>query len=210
MVYNSNMRLPENIILKNILTEDEIAKVYDVVNSTDMDNTLVQTNMGHRAYLVSLGEEIRTKLEKVVQDEFGTGWILNAYQFARYSQKYGYVNKLYPHFDDAFEDHKLTLDVQLRATKPWAIVIEGQPFTLNDNEALIFSGTDQIHWREDVKFDDEDIIDMIFCHFTLVDDPRGKINKEWLDKMQEREDYWKPIVNISDRAILIEKESNGE
>lgn len=210
MVYNKSMRLPENIILKNILTEEEIAKVYDVVNSTDLENTVVQNSMGHRAYLVSLGEDIREKLEKVVQDEFGSGWILNAYQFARYSQKYGYVNKLYPHFDDAFEDHKLTLDVQINATKPWPIVIEGKAFTLNNNEALIFSGTDQIHWREDVKFDDEDIIDMIFCHFTLVDDPRGKIDSEWIKSMQEKEDYWKPILNISDQPILTGSYQDGE
>jgi hypothetical protein len=89
-------------------------------------------------------------------------------------------------------------------------MIEGKAFTLNNNEALIFSGTDQIHWREDVKFDDEDIIDMIFCHFTLVDDPRGKIDSEWIKSMQEKEDYWKPILNISDQPISTGSYQDGE
>jgi len=204
MVYNrymETMEQIENIIVDNVLSDEDIKNIYDIVNSTDFETTIVQRSMGHRAYLVSLGEDIRLKLEKTIQDIYGQDWILNAYQFARYTTEWGYQLKLYPHFDDAFEDHKLTLDVQIKGTKPWPIVIEGNPITLKNNQGLVFSGTDQIHWREYLDFDSNDYFDMIFCHFTKVNDPRGKVTKEWIDKMSIKEKYWKEKCNIPEEAI---------
>lgn len=191
----------ENIIIDNVLTQEEIDGIYKIVDATDFETTVVQKAMGHRAYLVSLGENIREKLEKTIQNIYGEDWILNAYQFARYTNDWGYKLKLYPHFDDAFEDHKLTFDVQIRGTKPWPIVIEGNKKTLSDNQGLIFSGTDQVHWREYLEFDDNDYFDMIFCHFTKKDDPRGKITKEWTDMMSKKEKYWKDVCNIPENEI---------
>jgi len=191
----------ENIIIDNVLTQEEIDSVYKVVNSTDFETTLVQKSMGHRAYLVPLGEDIRIKLEKTIQDIYGDDWILNAYQFAKYTKEWGYKLKLYPHFDDTFEDHKLTFDIQIKGTKAWPIVIEGNSKTLKDNQGLVFSGTDQIHWREYLDFNDDDYFDMIFCHFTKQNDPRGKVTKDWTDKMYEKEKYWKELCNIPEEPI---------
>lgn len=201
MVYNSNM---ENIIIKDIFNDEQIKQIYEIVDSTSEELTTVQTSLGHKAYLVGLGENIREHLEKIVQEKFGKDWILNAYQFARYSTSYGYIPKLYPHYDDAFEDHKLTLDVQIKGTRPWAIVVEGTPYTLKDNEALVFSGTDQIHWREDLKLDNTDYFDMVFCHFSKLNDPRGKITKEWKRKMKQDAEVWIEKIGISDQSIKLE------
>ena len=194
----------QNIIIKDILSEDQIKQIYEIVDSTPEESTTVQDRIGHKAYLVSLGENIREHLEKIVQDRFGEDWILNAYQFARYSKEYGYMPKLYPHYDDAFRDHKLTLDVQIKGTKPWGIVVEGDEYILNNNEALTFSGTDQIHWRSDIEFNDDDCFDMIFCHFSKVNDSRGKIGEEWLNYMKYKEEFWLNKINISSEAIKLE------
>lgn len=196
----------KNIVIDDVLTPEEHKIIYEIIDSTPMDNTKVQTRIGHRAYLVSLTEPIREKLEKTVQDIFGDKWELNAYQFARYSDKNGYVQKLPPHYDDAFEDHKLTLDVQVKSNMSWGIVVEGKTYTLKDNQAVVFYGTDQIHWREDIKFPEDGFMDMIFCHFSLKDKKAGLISEEHKEDMKQREIDWLKIVNISREELTTEKE----
>ncbi len=200
----------ENKIIKNILSEEQIKKVYEVVDSTPDDRTRLQTRLGHKAYLVGLGDDIKKRLESVVQEHYGKDWVLNDYQFARYSKKYGYEPKLYAHFDDAFQTHRLTLDVQVHSTVSWPIVVEGKEFLLNDNEGVVFSGTDQIHWRTNLELSDDDVVDMIFCHCENINDPRNPITKEHLDEMHKREKIWADKVNITREEILVDREGNGE
>jgi hypothetical protein len=187
----------ENIIIKNILNKDQIDHIYSVVNSTSEKNTKIQQRLGHKAYLVSLGEEIRKHFEEVVQKYYGDEWILTNYQFARYSTKFGYKPKLYPHFDTAFDVHKLTLDVQISSTVDWPLVVEGKEFLLKDNEGLIFSGTDQIHWRSDLDLSENDVVDLVFCHCERKDGPNRTISKEHKKNMEVREKQWQDKVLIS-------------
>jgi hypothetical protein len=194
----------ENIVLKNILTDEEIKDVYETINNTPEDKTRVQDRIGHKAFLTGLPEHVRLKMEKTVQDIYGKEWVLEAYQFARYSLDYGYVPKLYPHYDDAFDVHRLTLDVQVYGTKPWPLVVEGRSFTLEDNEALIFSGTGQIHWREPIDFTADDQFDMIFCHFHKINDETSGVTQEWLDHMSSKMDYWVKEVGIETAALKVE------
>lgn len=202
MVYNITMekvQKTENIIIDNIFSQEQIDYIYDVINNTPEDKGVVQTRLGHRAWFADFNEDLRLHLEKIVQDRFGSEWHLNEFQFARYSNDYGYLPKLYPHFDDAFSHHKLTLDVQIRANTEWPIVIEGVPFTLKDNQGLIFSGTDQIHWREDKTLADGEFLDMFFCHLQK-DIP---ISQEWKDMMKTRENEWLSKIGISRDEIKI-------
>lgn len=211
MVYNMYMEKLENwveqldnIILSDILTEDEIESIYASIDNTPEEQTITQDRLGHKAYLVPFDERVRRKLEKTVQDVYGEDWVLEAYQFARYSLDYGYVPKLYPHYDDAFDVHRLTLDVQLYGTKPWALVVEGKSFALKNNEGLIFSGTGQIHWREPIDFTSEDRFDMVFCHFHKINDETSSVTEEWLKKMKNKMDIWLDKVGIETKALKVE------
>jgi hypothetical protein len=73
----------ENMIIKNILTQEQIDHIYSVIDSTPEENTRVQTRLGHRAYLVGLGEDLRKHFEEIVQKYYGDEWVLTDYQFAR-------------------------------------------------------------------------------------------------------------------------------
>jgi hypothetical protein len=196
----------DNHIIKDILTEEDYVNIYSVVDSTPEDKTFVVERMGQRAYFTSLGEEIHKKLEKTVQSIYGDDWILNQYQFARYSKDSGFQAKLYPHVDDAFPDHKITFDVQLKSTVKWPIVVEGKEFILKDNEGLFFSGTDQVHWRHPIELSDTDTVDMIFCHFSNPSHPESEITQEWKDVRGEREKYWDEKIQISREPIELVKE----
>jgi hypothetical protein len=187
----------ENMIINNILTEEQIEHIYKIIDSTPEENTRVQTRLGHRAYLVGLGEDLRKHFEEIVQKHYGDEWVLTDYQFARYSSKFGYKPKLYPHFDDAFDVHKLTLDVQVKSTIDWPIVVEGKEFLLKDNDGLIFSGTDQIHWRTDAELSEDDIVDLIFCHCERKDGPSKFISEDHKEKMKMLEKEWQQEISIS-------------
>ena len=187
----------ENMIIKNILTQEQIDHIYSVIDSTPEEKTHIQTRLGHKAYLVGLGEDLRKHFEEIVQKHYGDEWVLTDYQFARYSSKFGYKPKLYPHFDDAFDVHKLTLDIQVKSTIDWPLVIEGKEFLLKDNEGLIFSGTDQIHWRSEAELSEDDIVDLIFCHTERKDGPNKFITQDHKDKMNILEKEWQKKVLIS-------------
>ena len=79
--------------------------------------------------------------------------------------------------------------MQLKSNIDWPILVEGQSFTLKNNEALTFSGTHQVHWREYRKFKEEDFIDMLFCHFTIKDNPK-KITMDEKITIESQSIYW--------------------
>jgi hypothetical protein len=196
----------DNHIITDILTEEDYSSIYAIVDSLPEEQTVLMERMGQRAYLASLGDDIHKKLEERVQSIYGNDWILNQYQFARYSKAWGFEAKLYPHVDDAFPDHKITFDVQLRSTVKWPIVVEGKEFTLNDNEGLFFSGTDQVHWRHPIKLSDTDVVDMIFCHFSNPSHPESQITDEWKELRAEREQYWNDKIKIDREPVELVKE----
>jgi hypothetical protein len=187
----------ENIIVKNILTQEQIDHIYSQVDSAPKEKTTIQTRLGHQAYFVGFDESLRVHFEKIIQKHYGEEWILTDFQFARYSTKFGYKPKLYPHFDDAFEVHKLTLDVQINSTLDWPIVVEGKEFLLKNNEGVVFSGTDQIHWRAPADLSDTDVVDMMFCHAERKDGPNKFVTKEHQEKMFILQEEWAKKIDIN-------------
>jgi mannosyltransferase OCH1-like enzyme len=84
------------------------------------------------------------------------------------------------------ESVKVTFDIpsELKSTFDWKIFVEGKSFTLKDNDALVFSGTNQLHWRERINFKKDDFVDMLFCHFIQdCEDP--KVNSKDFQKNLE-------------------------
>lgn len=189
----------ENMIINNIFSQEQIDYIYNVVNSTTEDDSIIQTRMGHRAWFINFDASLITHLESIIHNRFENAWHLNAVQFARYSNEYGYQTKLYPHYDDAFDRHKLTLDIQIKANTSWPIVVEGKSFTLKDNQGLVFSGTDQIHWREDKQLKDGEFLDMMFCHL----EKDIEVSLEWREHMMLRQQKWEQLVNISKDEIKL-------
>lgn len=159
----------ENKIYKDILTQDEIDQIYKIVESSNVVGTQVVPIYAQKAYHFMLPENITNKIESFVNSISKHRLKLTEISFASYSKEFGDLPLLSPHFDNTFKEPRFTFDVQLKSNISWPIIVRGQSFTLNDNEALIFSGTHQIHWREFREFKDGDFIDMLFCHFSLAD-----------------------------------------
>ena len=176
----------EVFLYKNIITEEQKKLVYYEVEKI-IDNFITQDFVGHRAWTFH-NEELQKYLTIWMSDVLGEQMILSELSFARYSRKYGYEPKLFPHFDTHEKDgQRITLDIQLNATTPWAVVVENESFNLENNDGLVFSGTQQIHWRENKKLLDTDEVDMLFVHFGYADNrPLSKDQKLILEYWSHR------------------------
>ena len=79
------------------------------------------------------------------------------------------MTKLFPH-TDMRDKQRITFDIQVRADEEWGVVVEDIEYFLEDNQALVFAGTQQPHWRRAKELKPGSHQDMIFCHLEYVDD----------------------------------------
>jgi hypothetical protein len=82
----------------------------------------------------------------------------------RYCTDHGFVPKLNLHKDGGAIT-KYTVDYQYSSNIKWPVVVDDQEFLLNDNDALTFIGTKQLHGRHDRIFSNEDYVENIFFQF---------------------------------------------
>lgn len=189
-------------IAKDVLLPEHIDEIYAKVNSTPDSETRIQPWAGHKVWDIAFSKDIEDRITEVAQSIVGDGVVLDYdYSFARYSPKFGYVCKLFPHYDNR-ESQRITFDLQLRASEPWAVVVENEAFNLQDNEALIFAGTQQIHWREKKTIADDAEIDMIFCHLTYKDSMPLDENQK--DILNQRAAFLMHETGISNEVITNE------
>lgn len=198
--YVSNQDFPVKII-KDIFSEEQIDKIYNIINNTSEKNTRLQSWASHKVWDVTLGEEIESRINEVVKENLGSHLELRKdYSFARYSPKFGYKAKLFPHYDTR-PHQRVTFDIQLRASEPWGLVVENEDYLLEDNEALVFAGTQQIHWRANKEIAADAEIDMIFCHLEYVNDLPLDENQDLI--LRERANFL-----IEQTGISNEEEKN--
>lgn len=210
MVYNRVMNYDyENVIVKDIFTEDQVQMIYDHIATCSDDKKFVQELFSHTAYFNWLPDEVVDRIVEAAQSTSDIELELKELSFARYEHLMdGIEPNLFPHRDETFREPRLTFDIQLKSTKPWPLVVEGKTFVLEDNQALTFSGTHQIHWREKIEFAEGEYMDMIFCHFAAKDGEKGVLGplpgpdndthlSEHHVKMQAKQDYWTKIYNES-------------
>lgn len=159
----------KNVIVENVLLQEEIDQLYSII-----ENPLQKFIMKLFAQTVSdfeLPLSIRNKIVAYCEEISGESDLeIAEYQFAKYKNvtdeesNERLLPNLTPHWDAAFAEPRFTFDYQIGGNTSWTLVVEDKDFTLNNNSALTFSGTHQIHWRERKIFSDSDYIDMIFFH----------------------------------------------
>lgn len=173
----------EPFIINNLITQDDIQNVYSMVE-INPDGFMFQKFAGHRAWTLR-NKDFEDRLSKSVSDWLGEPVVLREYSFARYSNKFGYKPKLFPHYDThKLDGQRITVDIQLNKNVDWPVVVEGKEFTFDIGDALVFSGTQQVHWRSNMNLADDDEVDMIFAHFAYVD------QKPWSENQKEILEYW--------------------
>jgi hypothetical protein len=191
----------EPVIVKDIFTQEEIDDIIFQMDSTPIEKRRVQGWGGQVCFdNIQLSENIKSRINNLMNANLEEDVVLMQYTVVRYDNKHGYLAKLFPHYDTR-PCEMFVFDAQLKTNEDWGIIVEGQQFNLNDNEAIIFAGTQQMHWREKKDLPMTTEINMIFFWFTHKD---IKLKKEGHDEiMKQREAVLMSETNISSNIIKI-------
>jgi hypothetical protein len=128
-----------------------------------------------------LPKEIKDKVDFYAHQVDPNIYLESCY-FVEYNKKFG-IPKLDPHVDNhpAF----FTMDYQLESNTPWALLANGEEFTLEDNQAFVMDTNSQVHWREPRLFHEGQFVKMIFFHFS--DGTRKVLDKQ---TRQNKSEFW--------------------
>lgn len=200
-------------IVKNIFTEKELIFLYNEINNIIKQDYVVQEVLG-RLYSIlywkeykeenngsinlKINKKIVNKIIDIAEKKLNKQLELESISFTRYSKQYGSPN-LHPHVDTKFKTPRLTFDIQLDSNLDWAIVVEGESSILKNNEALIFSGTNEVHWREKKVFNDDEYLDMLLCQFSEKTTYINEISPEFI---KERDIRQKTLKLKYDKGII--------
>lgn len=192
----------KNLVVENVLTQEEIDSVYKSVQN-NVGGAFIKVFSQANTYITlenSIIEKITNKAKEISEND---NLVLTEYCHARYANvtsncgKYHYKPALFPHHDETFKEPRFTFDYQLNGNTEWPIIVEpDKSFSLKNNQAVTFSGTHQIHWRQPQDFSDDQYIEMLFFHFT---DP----NAEPKDKETEA------LINQKAKMYTTEFFKNG-
>ena len=187
-----------NVIkINDVLSPGIIEYLYEAIEDSTVT---VQEWGGRKSWAMHSHPLFYRAVSEAVKRATGHNVFLMEFFFLRYSNEYGYQSKLFPHYDK-YESQRLTLDIQLKYNKDWAVVVEGEPFNLEYNQGLLFAGTQQIHWREPTVFNDGDVVDMVICNLKY--DPDLHIAPDQEDILQKRSLFLMEETGIGNKAIEI-------
>ena len=119
-------------------------------------------------------EKLLKKTMKFAEDHFQ---VKNLYLFdivfIGYSNKDSLVPRLSDHKDNG-SITKHTIDYQYKSNINWPLRIDGKEFLLNNNDAVTFLGSNQMHGRPDRIFKDGEYLENIFFQFIEKRDKNDK------------------------------------
>jgi hypothetical protein len=187
----------KNNIVYNVFTEEEIKDI-EAACSLKKDDTEIQTFLGRTR--LDYSSEDRDKLPasilskandliKEFSDKDKRRYSFMYFTLVEYNNEFG-MPQLGPHKDTcAFTG---TILCQLDSNVSWDIYVEGIPYTLVDNSALLINARDQDHWRMHKEFNDGDYLKMVFLHYLDLDDQ--EINVSSPDQLHEVNMKWAHIT----------------
>lgn len=168
----------EPIVIDNIFTEEELADIYNTrfnitpnLKTPDGQSYIFNDqSCGYSTSVYPPKPYILKKIEKVIQDNTPINISITndvgetfGIHMPRYTLSSGSKPQLRPHYDVGLQYASFTLSIQLDKTKDWDVCVGDKCFTLQKNQAVLFSGSHQIHWRPDIEFTEKDYYDIIVC-----------------------------------------------
>jgi hypothetical protein len=188
------------ILVDNIFTDKELKAILQAAREFPLKKVRVQ-KWGGQGVLdhIKISDNIIAKIQNLASEVCNKDLVVAEYSVVRYSPEYGYEVKLFPHYDTRPYE-MFVFDVQLQTNEDWGIIVEGKQFNILDNQALLFSGTQQMHWRENKKLQDNSEILMMF--FWLKHKISKPISETISTIMLERQTVLQKETNIlSDETL---------
>ena len=191
-------QLTENftpIIINNCFTEAHLLSAYrtmalapHVVNTVTGERDLVVSDpeFGYISYNKNPDSFVLNRVMELIKENTNIPVNSPDFHFAKYAKSSGYRPQLYPHYDTHLANPHLTLSIQVGGPFRWPMLIDGKSYVLQDNQGILFSGTHQIHWRQNVEFGDNDYNDVLLCQFKLLNDEI--LSEDHINHMESKKD----------------------
>lgn len=178
----------KNVIIKDLFSKEEIEEL-----EKSIDETQDGVKEGHQGRILrglpDLSPVIVDKLTRIArQISLINDLELKDFGFCKYSKEYG-DPYLSPHLD--YNQPDFTIDYQYSSNIDWSLYVEGKKINLQNNDAVTFMGSDQVHWRSPRKFVDGEYTTQMFFHFkkmgsnSEVGYGAPMDNEAWYKRMQE-------------------------
>ena len=182
------------IVIDNVFTQEEYDSVYNSVNAylpQDPDPNVPPDfgyfnagDIGYFAYVKGFKNIIYDKLVQVAKEYGKMDVVDTKVHFARYTPKTGFPPTLNPHNDLGVTTSALTFSVQLDSTLDWELCALDTCDTLKKNQAMLFSGSHQIHWRPIKEFGPDDYLDIMVCQMYLDNDGLPEDHESIMDSFK--------------------------
>jgi len=161
-----------NTIVEDVFTKEEIDAIYKAVEN-NVGSAFIEPHSQANTF-IHLPDSIIDKVTSLVRQLSGNdNLVISEYCHARYANvtsncgKFHFKPSLFPHVDETFKEPRFTFDYQLNGNVDWPIIVApDKSFSLKNNQAVTFSGTHQVHWRQPQLFADDQFVEMVFFHCT--------------------------------------------
>lgn len=154
------------IKVSNVFSPEELKFIKAAVRANNFipDNNLGRKDMGRVGELLS--NETLEKLYAISRQVTDMPLSISHVMAVEYSAEFGQPN-LPPHFDGDTND--LIINMQLESNTSWNIGLNTEVYSLEDNEALVFNGNTEVHWRPHKEFKEGEYVLMLFTRFCKPD-----------------------------------------
>jgi hypothetical protein len=181
------------IVIDNVLSQENIDFLY---NNLSPDIELLQDWGGRKSWALPHSDSLKMRLNTVINSVIDDQVILNEHFFIKYNTNFGFQSKLFPHWDYR-RSQRITMDIQLNYDEEWGVVVEGETYILKFNQGLIFSGSQQIHWRENKELKPGSEIDMLVCNYEFAKD--RPLNKNQPAILKDRSTFLMEVTGIGNK-----------
>lgn len=189
-------------ILKEVLTQEEIAQLKDYIKQCESDKYLDEPQLGRSRTNMDIDEFPKNILDKINDlgktvsgSNIGVGSIYSS----TYSNEFGRPD-LPPHLDPS--NATFCIDYQLESNTTWDIAVEGTLYRLKDNNAVTIPTSTHAHWRKQKTFNDGEFVTMVFFHFNELD---FEVPFTTMEQSKEVEAKWMPtFINNSYHGVVVE------
>jgi hypothetical protein len=188
------------IFISNFLEDTEFVSLQNYVKSKNKAETRFYD--GYNRYEWS-GSEVLNNLHQqllpVAREHFKSETLVPSFNFASWY----FGNASLEHHTD-INACTYSIDLAVYAEIPWELYVEGVPYDLKENDALLYYGESQEHWREPLVNPENKVVCNVFFFYV---EPDHWFITEPVEKHLEIRTQ-NAVGTVQDR-LRREKEQNG-
>jgi hypothetical protein len=157
--------MKDPLVITDLLSKEDFEQLQEYVKGLDKSTLVHSTDFnryefGGSEFLNSL----HNKLITAAKDFFESDTLVPSFNFG--SWYYGQAS-LEKHKDIAACTYSIDLCVYQKT--PWDLYVEGIPYALQENQALMYYGEAQRHWREDFPNPEDNVVCNVFFFYVEPD-----------------------------------------